>query len=571
MMKKAAVRNLMGAACLFFALAGCAVPQDARPNVLLIMTDDQGYGDVGFNGNPVVKTPILDRLASESVVFSNFYAQPVCSPTRASLMTGLHALRTGVYDTQGGVSILRSEQTTLAEILRAEGYRTGLFGKWHLGDNAPARPQDQGFDKVLTHAGGMIGMPYNPPLGRSYFDPILIDDGRERQFEGFAPDLFADSAIEFVADDKGTNPFFAFLSFNTPHHPLTSPDRFADPFRNRGLSEETSRFYGMIANIDWNIGRVLNALEAKGVLDDTLVIFVGDNGTSSLHRQSDLWETGLRGRKTHVYENGIKVPMVLKLPSSDLRGEVREQVGAIEDIVPTVLDVLEIDPPVALDGVSLLPAARDPGHLMDRPLFFYFHRGEVPEPYRNVAVRRGNWKLVQPVGRGGEPFSEETARFELYDLAVDPKEQMDLAMQHPAKVEELKTAYEDWFNRTYDGSLAPARTWIGSDRQNPVTLTRQDWRGGGLFDGDNGVFELDVRSTGQYRMTFRWSALLNDRHEVTIRLGKRIIERTILPSEMETRIESIELPAGAMTLEAWIDIGGQKNGFESVEIERLGQ
>jgi len=226
-------------------LAACSTIQkpDRGLNILVIMTDDQGYSDVGYQGHPVLETPRIDGLARDGVVFDRFYAQPVCSPSRAALMTGRYAMRLGIMDTQGGNAILPPDEITIAEALQSGGYRTGLFGKWHLGDNAPSRPQDQGFDTVLTHVGGMIGMPYNPPQGRSYFDPILIDNGEDRSFDGFAPDIFTDAAIAFMTNGarQDTAPFFAFLSFNTPHHPLTVPDAFADPYRELGLSEETAR------------------------------------------------------------------------------------------------------------------------------------------------------------------------------------------------------------------------------------------------------------------------------------------------------------------------------------------
>ncbi len=193
----------------FLAFLGCCVLLaqagfSQRPNVVLIMTDDQGYSDVGFNGNPHLKTPVLDRFSEGATVFDQFYACPVCSPTRASLMTGRSALKTGVIDTQEGMSILRPSEVTVAEALKEAGYRTGMFGKWHLGDNAPARPIDQGFDHSLTHVGGMIGAPYNPLDGNTYFDSVLIEDGVERATEGYCVDVFTDAAVDFIEGIKGS-------------------------------------------------------------------------------------------------------------------------------------------------------------------------------------------------------------------------------------------------------------------------------------------------------------------------------------------------------------------------------
>jgi arylsulfatase/arylsulfatase A len=546
--------------------------RQARPNILVIMTDDQGYSDVGYNGNPLLQTPRIDALAESGVVFDQFYAQPVCSPSRAALLTGRHAMRLGILDTEGGNAILTPDEVTIAEALQTGGYRTGMFGKWHLGDNAPARPQDQGFDRVLTHVGGMIGMPYNPPQGRSYFDPILIEDGVDRRFEGYAPDIFTAAAIDFMVETarEGRVPFFAFLSLNTPHHPLTVPDAFADPYRAMGLSEETARYYGMITNIDHNVGRVMDALDAVDALDETIIVFVGDNGTSSLHRQSDLWESGLRGRKTDVYENGIRVPMILRLPEPTAAVGVRTQVGAVEDIMPTLLELADVPTDVEFDGVSLATVTSTPdAELPARDLFFQFHRGNEPVPYRNIAVRRGDYKLVQPVGRGREAFAPEAVRFELYNLAEDPRETANLAAEQPDRMRALIAAYDDWLAEARADAPGQQVTWIGDDRQPVVTLSRQDWIGAGLADGENGYYALEVRTTGRYRVTFRWSGLLNATHPATIEIGDRTVRREILSSEMEARIEDIQLAAGPLRLQAWVTIDGRDSGFEFIEIEKL--
>lgn len=558
-------------ALLFINLATGA-RAEAPFNVILILTDDQGVSEVGYNGNPHLMTPNLDALAAQSVQFETFYAHPVCSPTRAALMTGRHPTRLGILDTQSGYSILSPDEVTLAEVLRAKGYATGLFGKWHLGDNAPSRPQDQGFQHVLTHEGGMIGMPYSPPAGRSYFDPILLENGQERRFQGYAPDIFVDAAIEFMRGQSAQRrPFFSFLSFNTPHHPLTAPDHDAAYYRALGLSEETARFYGMISNLDRGIGRILAFLADAGIEDDTIVVFLGDNGTSSLHREPDLWETGLRGRKTHTYENGIQVPFLMRLPNAGIAPGSRPTIAIVEDVMPTLLALLGIEYEGVFDGRSQADLIRDPSLPgVQRDLIFQFHRTSAPTPFRNIAVRRGNFKLVQPVGRNpADAFSSELARFELYDLAVDPFERNDIAEQHPDMVEALKAAYLQWLAEVWPGTFEPVRTLVGSAAQNPVMLTRQDWLDGGLFDGDNGIFALQVAQAGSYRLTFHASRLLEATRRVEIELGDQRIKRVMLPSEIATRIETITLEEGPTSLSAWMNVDGQRHGFERIEIERL--
>jgi len=540
-----------------------------HPNVLLILTDDQGYSDIGYNGNPLIKTPVLDQLASTAVVFDNFFANPACSPTRASLMTGRYAYRTGVTDTQEGMSILRPSETTVAEVLKTAGYRTGMFGKWHLGDNAPARPMDQGFDRSLTHVGGMIGAPYNPLDGNAYFNPILIEDGVEKRFDGYCTDIFAEAAIEFIQSAEG-EPFFAYFAPNTPHHPLTVEDSYAEPYREAGLSDETSRFYGMISNIDDNVGLLLDAIEAAGVADNTLIIFLGDNGTSGLHKQSDLWEFGLRGRKMHVYENGIRVPMFIKLPGTGAGSQRPNTLASVEDIMPTILEICQVTIPGELDGQSLLPVLADPSvSLPERSYYFQFHRGIRPDPYRNMAVRDGSYKLVQAVGRGGGSFAPEKAKFELYDMSQDPFELEDLAGDNPEIVNRFIADYDQWLTSVCSEGFEPVHTWIGSDLQNPVVLTRQDWRGGGLFDGDLGVHSLDIKTEGSYRITCRWSELLKKRHKVILKLNDREIEKDILYAESECRFDEVVLTEGPCKLEAWVEIEGNKCGFRFIEIEKL--
>ncbi|MEX0332404.1 MAG: DUF1961 family protein [Puniceicoccaceae bacterium] len=540
-----------------------------KPNVILIMTDDQGYSDVGFNGNPIVETPVLDKFASEATVFDRFYAWPVCSPTRASLMTGRYAPRTGVIDTQEGMSILRPSEITVAEVLQEAGYNTGIFGKWHLGDNAPARPIDQGFDRSLVHVGGMIGAPYSPLDANSYFDPVLVEDGVEKKFEGYCVDVFTDAAIDFIRSSEG-NPFFLFLSNNTPHHPLTVAESYAQPYLDAGLSVDTSHYYGMITNLDDNFGKLLDSLEETETLDNTLIIFLGDNGTSSLHKQEDLWESGLRGRKTYVYENGIRVPMFIKLPGMSKGGTRLNDRATVEDIMPTILDICGLSTPAKMDGISLLPLLDGESEsLPERNLYYQFHRGVLPERYRNAGVISGSYKLAQPVGRGVQPFSLDTMQFELYDLDKDPLEENNIAAEHPNIVARMKADYDAWFDDVTSSGFDQVPTWIGADGQGKVQLSRQDWRGGGLFDGDLGYYELDVRSSGIYRITCRWSKLLKETHPVTLKIGDQVLQKQILYAEAQCRFDRVYLPEGPCQLEAWVEIDGTKNGFRFIEIEKL--
>lgn len=289
-----------------------------------------------------------------------------------------------------------------------------------------------------------------------------------------------------------------------------------------------------------------------------------------MHKQDDLWEVGLRGRKTYVYENGIRVPMFIYLPNAKINGKRIDELACVEDIMPTLLDACQVKPTSEMDGISLLPMLEGAvKSLPERPVFAQFHRGQPPIPYRNVTVIDDDWKLVQPVGRGGESYSLDRAKFELYNLEADPYEVDDIAKENPKLVARLKGTYDKWFQDVSANGFEPVRTWIGSDVENPVMLTRQDWREAGLFDGDLGYYLLDVRRAGKYTFTCRWSMLLNEEQPVVLKINDRILESQILYAESECRFEEIDLAEGECRLEAWVEIDGKKNGFRFIKIEEL--
>ena len=428
-----------------------------RPNVLLVVTDDQGYGDLGFHGNPQIRTPRLDALARESARFRSFYVSPVCSPTRASLMTGRYNYRTGVVDTFRGRSLMHADEVTLAEILEAAGYRTGIFGKWHLGDNAPLRAIDQGFGEALVLRGGGIGQGFEPPGGGSYFDPILMHNGKQERAQGYCADVFTDAAIRFIEADP-SRPFFAYLAFNTPHDPLEVPARYLDPYRglkpargepgvghplpNEPPADATSRVYAMISNLDDNIGRVLDRLDGLGLARDTIVVFMTDNGPAQVR-----YNAGMLGRKGGVHEGGIRVPCFVRWPGTIEAGRLVEPIAAHIDLTPTLLAACGVAKPegVAFDGRNLLPLLKgEPVDWPDRTLYFQWHRADVPEMGRSFAARSSRFKLVQPVGVEPGPPPREP-RHKLYDMVADPLEERDIAAQDPDTVAKMLRGYEDWF------------------------------------------------------------------------------------------------------------------------------
>ena len=465
----------------------------ARPNVIVIMTDDQGYGDFGFAGNPVIRTPNLDRLAAESARVERFYVCPVCAPTRASLMTGRWHMRTRVIDTYIGRAMMDPDEVTMAEVLGQAGYRTGIFGKWHLGDCYPMRPIDQGFQRSLVHRGGGIGQPSDPVGGeRKYTDPVLFLNGQRKQTKGYCTDLYFEAATSFINEASASkSPFFAYIPTNAPHGPFHDvPDELyreylADPkldtafrasmppARRKKQRDRLARIFAMITNVDENVGRLLKHLDDRGLAKNTLVIFLNDNGPNGAR-----FTCGLRGNKGDVHEGGIRSPLLVRWPGRVKPGRMVKGPGAHIDVLPTVLAACGVRVPkdVRLDGKDLWPAltgAPTPGD--DRVLVIQVHRGDRPQEARHAAVLSGKWKLVIPSGFGGENGRPGTT-WSLHDLDADPGESRDVSSTHPDVRKHLLAAYRTWFQDvTSTRSLTePPRIHLGHEQ--PCVLTRQDWR-----------------------------------------------------------------------------------------------
>lgn len=463
---------------------------DAAPpplDVVVIIMDDLAFGDLACHGNRHVNTPNLDRLHDESVRLTRYLSGPMCTPARASLMTGRYHQRTRAYDTFCGRSMLDPSEVTLAHVFAAAGHRTGAFGKWHLGDAVPMRPSDLGFDTAVVHLAGGIGQPGDHRgnqwrEGEAYFDPIVHRNGVPEQASGYCTDVFTDEAIAFVTDARTAGePFFCYLATNTPHTPLEVPEAWIEPHRSDpDLGEVHARLYAMVDNIDWNVGRLLAAIDPER----TVVVYTSDHGPCPSARDFTLppdrqvrWNAGLRGEKGSLYQGGVKVPSFWRGPGID-GGRDLDLVTSPIDVLPTLAAALgtvgapNVD--VVIDGVDLWPVltASDPIAVpQDRTLFLQWHRGNNQQRYRNYAVVRGATKLHRP---------SVDAADELYDLDADPGEQHDLAADEPATVAELRAAYDRWFDdvsTTRPDNWAPPRIHLGpAVGAAPVVLSRQDWR-----------------------------------------------------------------------------------------------
>jgi arylsulfatase A-like enzyme len=536
----------------FIAAAGAPLLNAAgqRPNIVLIITDDQGFGDLSIHGNDKLKTPNMDRIGREGIRFTQFHVNPVCSPTRASLMTGRYYYRTGVVDTYLGRSMMHADEVTLAEMLAKAGYRTGLFGKWHLGDNYPMRPGDQGFQESVAIKGGGLGQPSDFPGGGAYTDPILLHNGKPKRFKGYCTDIYVDEALRFIERNR-KNPFFVYLPTNAPHTPLEIDEKYVEPFRKAGLDEVTAKIYAMVTEADGQIGRVLKALDDWKLAENTIVIFMTDNGP-----QQKRWNAGMRGLKGTVYEGGIRVPFFLRWPGVVKPGTTVDRLAAHVDVLPTLLEACGTTAPrdVKLDGRSLLPLLKNAqAPWQDRTLFFQWHRGDAPELYRACAAHNQRWKLVN--GK------------ELYDLGADPEESRDVSAAHPDVVAKLRAEYEAWFKDVSSRGYAPPRIHIGTSHENPVLLTRQDWRGprAGSDAKSLGYWEVFVARPAEYEFKVQFAPAPAD-GVVRVRLNGATLESKIASGATECVVGRARVPKAEGRLEAEVEAAGATVGVHYVTV-----
>lgn len=391
-----------------------------RPNVILFLVDDQGWGDVGFNGNTTVSTPNLDSLAREGAVLEHFYVQPVCSPTRAELLTGRYHPRGGVYATSAGGERLDADEHTVAETFAEAGYATGVFGKWHNGTQAPYHPETRGFDEFYGFTSGHWG---------HYFDWILEAGFELVEGEGYIIDDLTDRALSFIGEHRD-EPFFAYLPYNTPHSPMQVPDRFYERYASADLRDhryadrenptKTRAALAMAENIDWNVGRILRRLDELDLSEETIVVYLSDNGPNGWR-----WNANMRGRKGSTDEGGVRVPMVVRWPGTIAPGTTISEIGGAIDLFPTLTDLADVSvrADTTLDGRSLEPLLRgDAENWPDRRIFAHWGG--------NVSVRTSGYRL--------------DAEGRLYDVETDPEQRTDLSDEHPALADTLRTAVRRW-------------------------------------------------------------------------------------------------------------------------------
>ena len=483
------------------------------PNVVLVLTDDQGYGDLACHGNPVIQTPHMDRLHDESVRLADFHVDPMCSPTRAALMTGRYSARTGVWSTLRGRYLLRRDETTMADVFAASGYRTGIFGKWHLGDNYPYRPQDRGFHDVLTFGGGVIGE-IPDYWDNDYFGDTYRRNGGLEPFADYCTDVWFTEATKFIEANR-EGPFFCYISTNAPHGPLNVHERYSKPYLDQGVPEHRAKFYGMITNIDENLGRLRQRLEELGLAENTILIFIGDNGTAQgcgLNREGFVtngYNAGLRGKKCWAYEGGHRNACFVLWPTGGIvDGRDVAPVTAHLDVLPTLIDLCGLGSPedVAFDGSSLAPLLRgDSSEWPERTLLVHNQQLDTPQKHKDFAVITDRWRLVQTTQWG-------PGRRELFDIQTDPGQEQDLSEQHPEVVPELLTAYDAWWDDVSQRFDEHCEIVVGGDEETPATLTAHSWHGEqGIYNQwhvrpgvvDNGWWAVEVARDGEYEFELR--------------------------------------------------------------------
>lgn len=472
--------------CLFFSSVICGKNVTSRQaNVIVIMTDDQGYPELSLHGNPILKTPCLDKLAESSARFGDFHAAPMCAPTRGQLISGMDAVSNGLVNVSSGRAFLKPDLPTMGTIFRANGYSTGVFGKWHLGANYPYRPQDRGFEESVWFASSHIGS-VSDYWGNDYFDDTYWHNGKREKFKGYCTDIFFDEAKLFIEKSIGEGkPFFAYIPTNTPHWPFIAKeedikeleglyDNSTFPGKTDELRSSLVPYLAMIRNIDTNVGALIEFLEEKGIKENTIMVFLTDNGSILGIRY---FNAGMRGMKTELWDGGHRVPCFISWPNGRFKNIGKEIPGLaqVQDLLPTLVDLCELNKPNVLpfDGMSLAPVIRGEKQIpQDRMLFINYSRMpgfmNYPAPHGQTIVRKEgaavlwkDWRLLESR--------------ELYKLGSDPLQKDNVYAQNLQVVELMEDGLDRWWDGVKDDVNEPQKIIVGSEHENPSLLTACDW------------------------------------------------------------------------------------------------
>ncbi len=494
----------------------------SRPNIIIMLSDDQGYGDFSIHGNPVLKTPNLDALARQSIRLTDFHVAPMCTPTRGQLMTGVDACRSGATSVCAGRSFVRPGIPMMPEIFGKAGYKTAIFGKWHLGDSYPNLPNYRGFQEAVYHLGwGITSMA--DTWCNDYFDGRFHHNGTAlEKYPGYCTDVWFNLSLDWIKQRKAADePFLLYLPTNAPHGPLWCPAKYKEPYL--GKPGVPAAFFGMIANLDENVGRLMKYLDDSGLADNTIVIFFNDNGGTA---GVNFYNAGMRARKTQYYDGGHRAACFIRYPAGKLAPREIDDLAEVQDLLPTLLDLCGVEKPTTarFDGMSLVPVLKGepkPQQFVERTLVVQY--GQKPEKF-DSAVMHQKWRLVKGT--------------ELYDLKSDPGQQKDMAAAHPEVLKRMRDHYEKWWSEVEPLLAQPVPIIIGADQENPLTLSAADWWNV-YCDNMN-----DLRSGKETNSNWTVQAAKDGNYEFALRRWPKEADAAITAGVPEFKAVDGGLPAG---------------------------
>ncbi|MBK3517494.1 arylsulfatase [Carboxylicivirga marina] len=548
--------------------------QNTKPNVILIITDDQGYGDIAALGNKIIKTPNMDKLYHEGIRFTNFHCGTTCAPSRSGLMSGADGNRAGVWHTIGGCNILREKFVTMPDVFKANGYATAMYGKWHLGDAYPYLPEDRGFDETVYHGAGGVGQ--TPDFWENdYFDDTYFRNGVPEKFEGYCSDVFFREAIDFI-ERKKEEPFFVYISTNAPHSPFNVEKKYYDIYKDEtSITEKQKTFYGMITNIDDNMAILDKKLEELGLKDNTILIFTTDNGTATGVDKKDGVEygfnAGMRGKKGSQYDGGHRVPLLVRWKDGKLvGGHDVNQLAMNYDMMPTLMNLCKLTkvPGPSLDGISLAPLmTKEVKEWPHRYCVVDNNRRQQPQKWQKSAVMDDEWRLIN--GK------------ELYNIRKDIGQENNIAAQHPEKVKEMREAYEQWWDYTSRdfGHYEAYKIGVPHIDEHIITVhdlhtfTQVPWfqshvrnpKRGKQHALAQGYWMIDVQQAGEYEITLsRWPRESGmGFSDTTPKLGEESNYYDAMPEGIVLDIEKATLSIEGLYLEQKVDMSQKDITFKA--------
>ncbi|WP_289053782.1 arylsulfatase [Carboxylicivirga marina] len=559
---------------LIISSLGFAQRNIKKPNVIIIMTDDQG-NNLGCLGNPWLKTPNIDKFVNESVQLTNFHQAIMCTPSRTAMMTGKYSLRTGAWRTSVGRSNMRTEEVTIAEVFKENGYATGQFGKWHLGDTWPFRAQDQGFEETVNFKCGGISQ-ISDYWGNDYFDDTYYHNGELKQYKGYCTDVFFNETIRYVNEcNEEEKPFMIYLALNVAHLPAIVAEEYSKPWIEKGHPQKQAIYYGMISNLDENMGRLMSSLEEQGIKDNTIIVFTTDDGTAGYAAQfnENEWPTeqgfnmGQRGGKGSPYEGGHRLFSFFHFPNGQFNTNEVDDLTSVMDIFPTVMDICDVKTTQKLDqdGLSFKQALYGQPIVGNdgRQLFLV-----KLNPNQDVLFKRNKYCVIDGDWRW-------VSRSELYNVKDDRAQKNNLADKYPDRVKAMDDALLAWLDKNAADRETPVRFVLGDEQHPIISLTTQDLWEKSVFsqghvqklESGKGPWKVSFMNDGRYKVTLsryplytRLAFNANTKgknsnefkaNKAKLTIGKNTYEKEIEATDTHVTFK-VDVKAGDTDLETWI-------------------